>query len=53
MVDDIRVGGKLSVRQPVVSQTFSTGLNSGGFGGNDTSVMLGGTGSAFETCRPA
>jgi ornithine carbamoyltransferase len=34
-------------------QIFSTGLSSGDFGGSDTSVMLGGTGSIFETCHPA
>ena len=56
MVDDVRVGCEHSVREPVVlmiCQIFSTGLSSGDFGGSDTSVMLRGTGSAFETCHPA
>ena len=56
MVDDVRVGGETrfdSQLSLMNCQIFSTGLSSGDFGGNDTSVMLGGTGSVFETCHPA
>ena len=45
--------GRSPTRSRSDCEIFSTGFNSGDFGGNGMSVMLSGTGSFFETCHPA
>jgi hypothetical protein len=55
VIEDVVVGFEDPVREPVVAheKIFSTGFNSGDFGGNGMSVMLPGTGSFLETYHPA
>jgi hypothetical protein len=57
VIDEIIVGFEDTIGEPIIAhvlcQTFSTGLNSGDFGGKGMMVMLGGTTRRVDRCQPA